>query len=63
MISNLTLELVEAMSLDPASPKGLRDFHKRQLEDLRRRAEIERRPARKSPFDKFLTKLENENSH
>lgn len=58
-ITDLTLALVEAMANDPESPQGLRDFHRHQLEALRREVARQRRPARSSPFSRFADYLEH----
>lgn len=58
LITDQTLALVESMANDPTASKALREFHTLQLQDLRRRAESQRRSRRENSFDRFITKLE-----
>lgn len=56
----MTLAIVRLMAENPASPKGLREFHARQLMDLERRASLAKRPRKQNPFDRFEMSLETE---
>jgi hypothetical protein len=45
------------MANDPRSPKRLREFHQKQLADLQRRMEMQRKPKQESPFSRFVDRL------
>jgi hypothetical protein len=56
-ITPLTLSLVEAMATDPKSSPQLREFHQKQLADLRARSVKQNRPRRENPFSRFEKSL------
>jgi hypothetical protein len=56
-IATTTYRLIEAMANDPRSPKRLREFHQKQLADLQRRMEMQRKPKQESPFSRFVDRL------
>jgi hypothetical protein len=57
-ISETTLACAERLAFDPASPPGLREFHRKQLEDLRKQIALQNKPQRASPFSRFAEYIE-----
>ena len=56
-ISPLTLSLVEHMATDPKSSPQLREFHQKQLADIRARSIKQNRPRWETPFSRFEKSL------